>query len=292
MSNKYNTLCLSGGGIKGFAFLGALKFLQENKYIDLNDINTFVGTSAGSIVSFLFSLGYSCNDLITFILEFNFTKLVPDSNIDILLEHHGIDTGEKIMLIIQNFLKEKLNIDDLTFEEHFKLTNKNIIFIGTNYTKGIEVAFSHKTHPDMSILKAIRISISVPIIFTPILYNDDYYVDGGLVNNFPIKYCDPSTTLGIYIKYTVSNKMDNIFTLAMGCLSIIANIISKKDCSFQNDIYNIIEIENFNQEATNFNIDNSKKMKIINLGIKYAKLFINNQQEKKIKNIDCSTQTD
>jgi NTE family protein len=38
----------------------------------------------------------------------------------------------------------------------------------------------------MSVRLAIRISISVPIVFTPVLYNNNYYVDGGVINNFPM----------------------------------------------------------------------------------------------------------
>mgnify|MGYP007031243464 CR=1 FL=1 len=56
--------------------------------------------------------------------NFNFIKLVPDTNIETVLLSYGIDTGSKIMIIIQNFLKEKYDMDDITFEEHYKLTNK------------------------------------------------------------------------------------------------------------------------------------------------------------------------
>jgi len=287
-SVNYDTICMSGGGVKGFAFLSALKYLEEIKHIDLSTINHFVGTSAGSMISFIFSLGYTPTDLIKFILEFNFTKLVPESNIDILLLSHGIDTGDKVMIIMQNFLKEKYNLDDITFEEHYILTKKKITFIGTNYTKGEEVAFNYELTPKMSVLTAIRISISIPIVFTPVLYQDDYYIDGGLVNNFPIKYCNPETTLGLYIKNCISNKMDNIMTLTMGCLSIITDIISKKDCSDMSKYY-IVEIENCNQEATNFDIDINKKKKILGLGIKFAKKFIQNFKikNKKIFKISC-----
>jgi NTE family protein len=287
-SVNYDTLCLSGGGVKGFAFLGALKYLQSIKHIDLSNITNYVGTSAGSMVSFVLSLDYTPHDIINFILEFNFKKIVPESSIDTLLLSHGIDNGDKIMIIMQNFLKEKFNLDDITFEEHYKLTNKKITFIGTNFTKGTETPFNYITHPNMSVLTAIRISISIPIVFTPVLYDSDYYVDGALVNNFPIKYCNPETTLGMYIKNCISNKLDNIMNLTVGCLSIVTDIISKKDCR---DCYYIVEIENCNMEATNFDIDNERKLKIINLGIKFAKKFIEKFSIIKIKT-DCATQTD
>ena len=53
-------------------------------------------------------------------------------------------------------------------------------------------------------------SISIPIIFTPIKYNDDLYVDGGLFNNFPINYCNHKNTLGIAINIDSKQNINNI----------------------------------------------------------------------------------
>ena len=59
----YDTICLSGGGIKGFSFIGALDYLQNKSFIDINKITNWVGTSAGSIVSYLFTLGYTIHEI-------------------------------------------------------------------------------------------------------------------------------------------------------------------------------------------------------------------------------------
>ena len=74
----YDTICLSGGGLKGFAFVGALEYLHNKSYIDLNKINNFVGTSVGSILSYLLTLGYTVQEIIDFILDFNFKSLESD----------------------------------------------------------------------------------------------------------------------------------------------------------------------------------------------------------------------
>ena len=54
MDNLINTLCISGGGIKGISFISALDILIKHIYLDLTLINTFVGTSFGAIFCFLF----------------------------------------------------------------------------------------------------------------------------------------------------------------------------------------------------------------------------------------------
>ena len=273
--NHYDTLCLSGGGIKGFAFVGALKYLEKKEYINLSNIKHFIGTSAGAITSLFLSLGYNCKELKIFILEFDFNKIQPDVNIDNLIINFGIDNGEKIILLLEEFIEYKFDVKDLTFEEHYKLTNKKLSIIGTNYNKGTEVIFNYETKPKMSIITAVRISSAVPIIFTPVLFEDEYYIDGGLVNNFPLKYCNQNTTLGIYIKYSACNELDNIISLLMGSLSIMCDTVSMKDCCK----HNIIEIENITQEFVKFDLSLEYKLEIFNLGVSYAKKFISNIKE-------------
>jgi hypothetical protein len=293
----FDTVCMSGGGVKGFSFLGALDYLEFNSYIDTSKINIWVGTSAGSILSFLFTLGYTIHEIGDFILEFNFSKIQPEPDINTLLESFGIDDGTKLRLVIIEFLKEKYDIEDITFEEHYKLTQKKLIIIGTNFSKGTEVVFSHETTPSMSVLTAIRISVSIPLVFTPVLYESDYYIDGAFVNNFPIKYCNPNTTLGIYIKNSCCNKLNNVFSLINGCIAIIADTISQKDWS--DKFPYIIEINNFMLEFTDFNIDRDRKLKIINLGQIFAKKYLESENCMSLKSqeninpskIDQSTQT-
>jgi len=280
-NNKiYDTVCMSGGGIKGISFIGALDYLQLISVININQINHWVGTSAGAILAYLFSLEYSIQEIKDFILDFNFSKLQPEISIDNLFTLHGIDNGAKMIYSLTNFLKTKYNLDDITFSEHYKLTNKKLTIIGTNFSKGIESVFNFEKTPDMSIILAVRISISVPIIFIPVLYNSDYYVDGALVNNFPINHCNSDTTLGLYIKNGCSNKLTNILSLINGCFSIIADTISLKDCTNINEKFSIVEIENYNYEYTNFNLNNEQKLKIINLGKTFAKKYIENQKLK------------
>jgi predicted acylesterase/phospholipase RssA len=107
----FDTICMSGGGIKGISFLGALDYLEFNSYIDTSKIINWVGTSVGSILSFLFTLGYTVHEIGDFTIDFNFTKIQPEPSIDNLIESFGIDDGSKLNLIMIGFLKEKYNVD-------------------------------------------------------------------------------------------------------------------------------------------------------------------------------------
>ena len=102
--NKYNTICLSGGGISGISQLSAINFLNKNKIINLNKIKKYVGTSVGAIVSFLLIINYKPNEIIEFIKKFDFEKIKQDFDLENLINNYGINTGSNIMIVIKSFL--------------------------------------------------------------------------------------------------------------------------------------------------------------------------------------------
>lgn len=282
---NYDTLCMSGGGIKGITFISALKYLKDNYKFDLSKIKNFVGTSVGGIFCFFFSLNYTIDDIYDFVIKFNFGLLEPSTNINNLLLNYGFDYGKKAEIVFKHFLKEKYNVSDMTFKEHYNLTKNKLVLIGTNYTKSCDGVFDYINTPDLSILTGVRISMSIPLIFTPILYENCYYIDGGVINNFPIKYCNKNTTLGIYIKLCCgNNELDSVFNIFQKCLKIIGDSATEKD--IHNNDLDIIIINNSNNiNAVDFNIDIEKKKEIFNYGIEAAKEFINNIPYKICKNI-------
>ena len=274
---QYNTLCLSGGGIMGLAHIGCLEYLEINKIINLKNINTYIGTSAGSIICFFISIGYSIQEIKKFIYEFNFEILVPDINIDDLFNNYGIDDGNKIKYIFIMFLKNKFNLSDINFIDLYKLTNNKLSIIGTNYTLKKEELFNYIKTPEMSVIAALRISMSVPLLFTPYIYNNMYYIDGALFNNFPIKYCNIETTLGIninIIELNKTNKLNNLFEYILACSKLLLNNF----LIYNNNLSHNIIIINCNNTVnmSDFNIINLEKNNIINNGFEAGLDYINN----------------
>ena len=277
---EYDTICMSGAGIKGMAFIGAIDYLNKKKFINIENIKNWAGTSSGSIIAYIFVCGFSISEIENFIIEFNFTKINPDISIDNIFYNHGISDGNRAEFILRSFIQHKFNVDDITFSELYKLTNKNLLIIGTNFTKACEEVFSHNNTPDMSVITAVRISMSLPIFFTPVLYNNCYYVDGSLKNNFPINYCNKYTTIGLYVKNnndTCTNEISSIVSIILGCSNIIADTINHKDIHLCD---NIIQIDNYKHEMVNFDFTIDTKMKLLKLGQTYAKKFIKDQPRK------------
>ena len=95
-------LVLSGGGINGLIFIGVIKYLVETN--QLKNINTFVGSSIGAIINTLICLNYSYDELINFILYFNF-ETVKNCDISNLFTFYGIDIGDKLIIILKCLIR-------------------------------------------------------------------------------------------------------------------------------------------------------------------------------------------
>lgn len=184
----YKGLIFSGGGLMGFAYIGCLRALEELSVIGPQSdgkIKFFAGCSIGAVLAAMIAVGYSSDELYDFVLNFEY-ELVKDLNFIGLLENYGIETGNKIQKFIQVILKRKIGVDDPTFMDVYTKTGCHLVVNATCVnTRSIEY-FDWKGHPNMSVSLAIRMSISIPLLFVPVRYNGKLYVDGGVIDNFPV----------------------------------------------------------------------------------------------------------
>lgn len=269
-----DTLVIAGGGLKGFAMVSSIKQLLNFKIIKLKNIKNYYGTSVGSIISTLLAIGYSIDELLTFIDKFNFEKLSDDIDIDNLFTDFGISTGKNIMTVLQFLFNEKIKKNDISFIELYNLKNITLNIIATNITDMIEEVFNHNTYPDMSIMTAIRMSIAVPIIFTPVLFNNKLYLDGGLVNNFPINHVKTDKFIGITTNFKNKSNNDSLMNFIFNFINITIKTINLKNITkFNKD--NIIFIENNNIDTAEISLNEGNKNKLLIIGENATINFIN-----------------
>ena len=269
-----DTLVIAGGGLKGFAMVSSIKQLLNFKIIKLKNIKNYYGTSVGSIISTLLAIGYSIDELLTFIDKFNFEKLSDDIDIDNLFTDFGISTGKNIMTVVQFLFNEKINKNDISFIELYNMKNITLNIIATNITDMIEEVFNHNTNPHMSIMTAIRMSIAVPIIFTPVLFNNKLYLDGGLVNNFPINHVKTDKFIGITTNFKNKSNNDSLMNFIFNFINITIKTINLKNITkFNKD--NIIFIENNNIDTAEISLNEGNKNKLLIIGENATINFIN-----------------
>ena len=205
-------LVLSGGGTKGIAHIGVLKALEERHI--LKNIKTFAGASIGSLIATLYIVGYTPDELYEFI---NLIKFQHFHNIDIdnFFQDFGIDNGQHFIIIVEKMLEAKDIDKHITFMELYKKTNINLIITSTCINDKTLHYISYKTYPDMPIITGMRTSSSVPFWFIPVKYDNKLFIDGGIMNNYPINlfYDCMDRVIGVYLnEIRKSDEIDNLET--------------------------------------------------------------------------------
>lgn len=188
-------LVFSGGGIRGLAFLGAVRACQENMIIE-----GCAGTSAGAILSLLVVLGFSYADML-YELEHNvcLSGLVNYNWMQVLTSY-GFDKGEKLEKELERLLIVKKFDPNITLRELFYKTHKLFSVVATNIDTQKSVIFDHIHFPELSVVKAVRMSAALPGIFCPIKYQNKVYVDGSISNHFPINIFPEDQQIGFLLE--------------------------------------------------------------------------------------------
>ena len=187
---KITHLVLSGGGMQGVIFIGAIRYLYfENLHKNITHI---AGTSVGSIIGLSIALKLTIQEIEEIILKGNQDfKLcnIPYKNCIKLLTDYGLSD----INIFSNYLKDFIytKYPDITNEITFSYLSKrfgvNLYVSVTNIYTCKNKIFSVDTTPDVCVFKACSASMALPILFEPVKIDDDYYYDGAFTNNFPIK---------------------------------------------------------------------------------------------------------
>ena len=216
MENKekptsFDTVVLSGGGPDGIAFIGALEELGARGA--LRGLRTIVGCSAGAIVALFVALGMTAAEMRAWVSkgveDGSLTEVDVDGMLCVTLAQDqgggarlGLDDGERVVAALRAAVRACPRLrsafeeedggdgdrrDDVTFLELAKATGRDLVLCATNLEEGRQELFGVDTSPDMGIVKAVRMSISVPLLFTPVRHGGRTYVDGGVVDYCPVE---------------------------------------------------------------------------------------------------------
>ena len=178
MNSEKIGLVLSGGGTKGIAHAGVLKFLYEQNI----DVDVLACCSAGSIVGCLYAIGKKPYEILDFFQSVYFFNW----------KHFAFNQpGLVSSVIFTNYLKpifQDMRIGDL---------GKEVKIVATELVSGTEIIFDK----DFLVTDAIIASCSIPGITTPFICGEEMYCDGGVLNNFPADiirdHCDQ--LIGVFV---------------------------------------------------------------------------------------------
>jgi NTE family protein len=192
-NTKIRHLVLSGGGPAGLLNYGVLKHLAKTEFWALHNIKSIYGCSIGAFLGIVISLGYAWDWLDDYFIKRPWEKVfaVNAQNVIAAYEEKGL-LGEKILLeAIKPLLCAKDLNETCTLKDLYEFNGIDIHIYTTNINSKClsKVDLSHKTHPELSIIKALCMSTSYPLAFKPVCIDGDCFIDGGLLNNFPLNDC-------------------------------------------------------------------------------------------------------
>jgi NTE family protein len=200
-------LVLGGGAARGFAHVGVLRILEQEKI----PIDMIVGTSVGSLIGAMYA-----SDPNSFELEWTSFTLEKDDIFDfsILSSTTGPVKGDKL----EKFVNAKVSSKNI---EQLKIP---FYAVSADLNTGEPVVFSSGP-----VCKAVRASCSIPGIFTPLLYDNKQLVDGGVLGNvapeIARKY-GANLVIVVSIDKTIQNKdTGNIVSITLQAIDIMSNKI-------------------------------------------------------------------
>jgi NTE family protein len=162
--NKNVALVLSSGGARGIAHIGAIEELEKQGY----NITSIAGTSMGALVGGVYATGKlpEYKEWLSSLDKLDVFKMV-----DFTFSTSGLVKGDKIFKEMRKLVPET-NIEDLKIP---------FTAVATDIINKKEVIYK-----EGDLFKAIRASISIPSVFTPLQINDSLLIDGGVLNPIPV----------------------------------------------------------------------------------------------------------
>ena len=272
----YKNLIFSGGGVKGYIFLGVFKYLEEN---DLRkNVNSIAGASIGSLFALCFVLDYTFDDLYKIFTKIDLMENIDAFNGDIFskfMNKYGIESGENLVRIAKIFIKYKTDKEDITLKELYDFSGVELR-ISTSCVNDMDcIIFDHNNYPDVKVVDVLRMSVSIPFFFEPVLFNEKYYVDGGLTNNYPIEIYkeEMKETLGFLIS-TKNRKFDEkIENLEQYILCILKSTLNYIDyCKLKEYKKNTIVLHD-DTSMLNLTLSKEDKDKMVDLGYEKTREF-------------------
>lgn len=291
---KADIVC-EGGGVRGIALLGAICYLEEQGYT----FQRFAGTSAGAIVTSLLATGYSGLELKDLLFNINFKDFYDKNKLTLLpfigptislFRNKGLFSGNTVEKYLNELYKAKgkTKFKDIYVNGESPLkviatdvTNKQLVVLPDDLPK-------YNINPlEFSIAKAVRMSISLPFYFNPVILknnkNSSFIVDGGILSNFPVWLFDvehtprwPTFGLRLISDRSLEKIHPNKSSLISYSTDIIDTIISKDEEAFirNKDIIRTIKIRTFNIGTADFWIGKNEYLILFNSGYHCAKVFL------------------
>jgi len=287
--NMYlENLVFQGGGVKGIAYAGALQSLKNHNL--LNDVKRVAGTSAGASTALLVSMLYSPEEIKEIVHNTNFADFEDHWNPLRIPTHYGLYKGEKLETWLRDEITKKGHSADATFEDFHNSGCLELRVFACNLNKKDAREFSYRLTPTVKVAEAVRASMGAPLFFKAWQFPDgnpdnDIYVDGGTVLNYPITTFDEGgqvnqQTLGFHLDNLTGEQPNNDLKfdeLTKYVKVLFDAVLHAQTIDFKfnpEEIAHSVRINDFGISATKFDLSQAEQVQLYESGIVATDTYI------------------
>lgn len=272
---QLENLAFGGCGVRNAAYVGALFSLEAAGL--LTNIKAVSGTSAGSIIATLMACRYSPLELRDAVYDLDFKRLTDGSIFGgavSLFEHYGWHKASYIETALDALIEAKTGKAQTTFRELQAWGGRELKLVGTNLTRRTSRVFPDPTTWDLPIVKAVRISIAIPLFFEARALEGDLYVDGGVLWNLPVEVFDEpnqvnAATLGLLVQEEKEAEAWPIHNAHDYVSALFGSLLRAQDADLEDspaDRSRVVTIGDLGISAVNFEITQEQKAALVNTG--------------------------
>lgn len=197
----FRNLVLQGGGVKGIAYAGAFRALDEQGILD--NLGSIAGTSAGAITATLVALRYTPDQIQKLVFNLDFKRFEDGGATGLfrLFERFGWYRGSYVLNLMRCLIGNKTKSPRATFQDLQAEGFRDLHVFSTDLSTGQSVEFSAAKTPNVEVALAVRMSISIPLFFASVDFKPpggsqgDLFVDGGVLRNYAIDAFDTRQTI-------------------------------------------------------------------------------------------------
>ena len=272
---KPNIFVLGPGGAKGYLELGLiLKFEQENY---LSEVDCYIGCSVGASISLLTVAGYPVTQIINDYIDINLVNDITDVNIEHFNESPGLLSNKTIEKLLKTRIQEKYGMIP-TLKQLYMATGILLVIVTFNLDKTRKEYLTKDSDPNLSCVEAVMMSMAVPALICPRIYNGNVYIDGAVGDPYPVLFMDNgyNDILGVYIDSEhSSHSSDRSFSrYLMRCAQASMNILRDQAIEMASERCKHISLKTTVIDTTGISLSNDVKRTMIENGYRTGAIFL------------------
>ena len=285
-------IALCGGGMLGISHTGFIKALRQEGL--LGHVREVIGISSGCISAIGMVIGYTVKELEEIAMYFNFEamrNISPENFLNFPFTF-GLDDGERLESFIVSLLHQKGFPPDITFEELHKKCPIHFRCFATEAQTSRLREFSTKATPKTMIRFAMRASMALPFIFTPVKEpGGALLIDGAILNNLPLAFMTPAEVAETWCVFftDISTELQPVSSLSDMIRLVLNSMAVMKTNPYLKTFQDRIICVPVNlQKSLSFDMSPEEKKALIDITYKETRKFLFTQTRKPPRRFSAS----